>query len=536
VAFDLYPDPHSAPLTVGAGGASPLIGITQRVAIDPSTGLNSMFVRITKVGTSSGPGGPPHPAIRLASGAGAVTEIPLGAGGTEVKDSLDPNTTPAAQATMVAEADDVYLLTLEVLRSQSQWRIQIGNTDTEAAHRFVWVVADSDAGSRQPWIDVTQPEPFDTVAGSARPRNVMIANYGTGKLRFDNADTTVLGSGYTLVQIAPREVTPNRSATAQVSFVPPEVGTAPVTVATEFVLSTNDHAAGQATGHDGHLALTATVTPQPRWGPGGVLVVGGDGGGLSRLDPASGALVPVGSGPLLSGARRIAVERNGDALVGADIGVVRVDRLTGEPTPVSVGHGLDPIDLVVEPDGDVLVLGRDRTIVRVDPHSGKPTPVTSGQLIVDPVAMALEAGGTVVVANAGFRDAGGGLVRVNPKTGDQATLSTDSNLYGEVGGPTGVTVQLIGTILVTHDFAGAGGGFEWHGTSIVQVDPGSGSAIQFPVHAGLQGVASIAVAPDGRIVVCDNSGLIRIEPVSGQGTTISPHRVTAAAVMPATLG
>src|SRR6266508_6215350 len=74
--FDVYPQPQTAPLNVAAGATSALVPITERIGVDPATTLNTMFIRVVKLGTGCVPSGAPHPTIRLKADTGDAVAIP----------------------------------------------------------------------------------------------------------------------------------------------------------------------------------------------------------------------------------------------------------------------------------------------------------------------------------------------------------------------------------------------------------------------------------------------------------------------------
>src|SRR6478672_10251453 len=65
MGFDVYPAPPSAPLTVPAAAAGPLVEVAERVSVDPVTGRTVMIVRVVQVDTADGHSAS-SPSIRLA--------------------------------------------------------------------------------------------------------------------------------------------------------------------------------------------------------------------------------------------------------------------------------------------------------------------------------------------------------------------------------------------------------------------------------------------------------------------------------------
>ena len=149
-------------------------------------------------------------------------------------------------------------------------------------------------------------------------------------------------------------------------------------------------------------------------------------------------------------------------------------------------------------------------VIRVDPVSGAQAPVSSGDLMFNPVAIAREADGHILVSNPGIFAAN--VLRIDPVTGTQTVAASG----GSVTYPFGLAVEADGNILIADASARA----------IIRVDPVS--AAQSIVSADPDFVpVAIAVEANGQIVVAalDLSGvatLVRVDPVSGVRTTLTP--------------
>lgn len=188
----------------------------------------------------------------------------------------------------------------------------------------------------------------------------------------------------------------------------------------------------------------------------------------------------------------------------------------GNPTQGPPGFG--PTGLAQESAGTVLVVdvGQDGTkgvLFRVDLGSGVRTLVSDfrddsqGALVSRPVALALEPGGTALVADEGeVKARRGGLFRVDLGSGERTVL-TDFEVTSQgpaAGPPAGVAVEASGTILVVD----RDGGTEFQG-ALLRVDPVSGQ--RTPVSDfddAAQGVlgrspTGLAVEPDGKVLVID---------------------------------
>lgn len=217
----------------------------------------------------------------------------------------------------------------------------------------------------------------------------------------------------------------------------------------------------------GALALAARASAAPLV-PGDLLVVT-DLGQLVSVNPASGATTPFATLPNAAGSR-LAFDAAGDVLVrdGATGALLRIDADTAGSTPLAQGDllaGSSRIAVGVARDGaDVLVtaqvgaapdpiVGR---VVRVAP-GGAQTLVSDGDW--RPTAIALEAGGTILVTSRSFvLDAttypDGGLLRIDPDTGDETVLSSGQLLESEpidlevLGDGTIAILDAVGVLLV----------------------------------------------------------------------------------------
>ena len=264
--------------------------------------------------------------------------------------------------------------------------------------------------------------------------------------------------------------------------------------------------------------------------PGGDILVadrdafGGD-GGVIRVDASNGTRTtfsanasPAG-GPSFADPSGIALAPNGDVLVvdsntfggGA---VIRVDRFTGARTTLSAnaapagGPGfVEPSAIALAPAGDILIADPSAVpggaVIRVDPVSGARTTVSdntdppAGPAFHQPVGIALERGGDILIADQAAFDGTGGVIRVNPVSGARTTVSGNA---APAGGPSfvdpyGITLAPNGPILVAdHDAFGGGGG-------VIRVNPVTGARTTVSHNAAPAGTPSflaplgIAVSP-----------------------------------------
>jgi hypothetical protein len=253
MAFAVYPTPQTAPLNVAAGGTSSLLGINELVG--PVTGQNVMFIRVVKLGTGCAASGPPHPTIRLKANTGDAVAVPAFPITAAIFNQPGGTGTEVGDATLEVEANDIYRIRVFIFQTGSSWQIQIVNNDGASAHGFTWVVADSDADSKQPWIDMPTSLAFDVLTGQAVPLSLQVANRGTGPLTISDSPGSSLGPGFTLTTV-PAAINPNACANLQVTFTGP---VSPGASSATYTAASNDTTAQLAAGHNRRVALSAAT-------------------------------------------------------------------------------------------------------------------------------------------------------------------------------------------------------------------------------------------------------------------------------------
>src|SRR5207249_1950114 len=97
--------------------------------------------------------------------------------------------------------------------------------------------------------------------------------------------------------------------------------------------------------------------------------------------------------------------------------------------------------LAIAGNGDVIVadqnaFGGQGGIIRVNPSTGAQTTISSGGSFKDPYGVAFAPNGDILVADHEAFGGGGGIIRVNPTTGAQTTVSSGGNFLA----PTGIAV------------------------------------------------------------------------------------------------
>jgi sugar lactone lactonase YvrE len=271
---------------------------------------------------------------------------------------------------------------------------------------------------------------------------------------------------------------------------------------------------------------------------------------LVRVHPLTSETTTISSGGLLEQPGGIEVEPDGDILVAAGGtpsptdpgGVIRVDPATGAQTSLSSGElFVRPADIAIEADGDILVVatpaeGGRPALFRLDPATGAETTVSSGGSFVTPNGIAVEADGDILVVDIdAFDDPNaaprlpGGVIRVDPVTGGQTTVSSG----GSFADPFGIAVEADGDILVADVFAGFGTPFFTGG--LIRVDPATGAQTtlsSFATGDNLSNPSAVAVEADGNIIAAASGGLHRVDPVTGAASLLATVGRNGVAVVP----
>ncbi|MER2626763.1 MAG: vWA domain-containing protein [Accumulibacter sp.] len=260
--FNVYPEPQTAPLPLIAGAAMPLpLALADHSGPDPTAfNLLTSFIRISMSGTSSAT--PPqvgltavHPSLTQ----GAEVNITATTLGTAQALLDGTNATDAASAYFFPpHANNVYLLKVVINIAGTTLKIRITN-NTAANRDFVWVVADSDADSQQPWINATPAtlvyNALINQASSLTTLTVSVQNRGTGSLTVSSF-TPALPANYTASGL-PVTVLPNApSGNIPIAFNAPAT---PATLAAALFTLDGDSGPVFGASHNREVTLSATT-------------------------------------------------------------------------------------------------------------------------------------------------------------------------------------------------------------------------------------------------------------------------------------
>jgi streptogramin lyase len=246
--------------------------------------------------------------------------------------------------------------------------------------------------------------------------------------------------------------------------------------------------------------------------------------GIIRVDPIDGRQQLIAGGGSLRGLRGIAVLRSGAIAVTTDSPVTGeasavvlvnpAERFDRNQTVMSSGGLLQsPWGIAVEASGTIVVADTNR-LIRIDPSlpsPGNQTLVASGVPFTTAGGLAVESDGTIVVMNP---SSPGGLIRVNPVTGAQSAVA-DTGVC-----PRGVAVDGAGNLVIAGDSQFVFGQFRCPLDAVFRLSGG----VRTTVTQSENVVSPRAVTVDrtGRIFVLDGaSGTIRVDPATGAQTVIA---------------
>jgi sugar lactone lactonase YvrE len=210
--------------------------------------------------------------------------------------------------------------------------------------------------------------------------------------------------------------------------------------------------------------------------------------GIVRVNPANGAQTVLA--PDIEGAAGIAWDGAGQLLVTADYAIngtlLRVNPVTGAHTTIA-DHLGSPRGIAVAADGTIYIADFSQ-IVKVNPTSGAVSILSSGALLDYAFDVAIDSAGDLLIAN----EHGPGVVRVNPVTGAQSLLVAGSPPFHN---PMGIAIDTDGSLLVADQ-----GVYSEYG-GILRVDPLSGATSVVSPSGWLHGIAVVVPEPAGAVSV-----------------------------------
>lgn len=132
-------------------------------------------------------------------------------------------------------------------------------------------------------------------------------------------------------------------------------------------------------------------------------------------------------------------------------------------------------------------------VVRVDPVTGAQTTVSEGGWLVTPHGITVDSQGRILVADVNAFGGPGGVVRINPTTGAQTVVSREGYFFT----PLAIAVEADGDILVADDDSFGGGG------GVIRVDPNTGAQTIVSSGGAFVDPYGIGVRAGGDVLVSD---------------------------------
>ena len=272
MAFTVYPDAATAAL-LGSPANQP-VDTTKMTLLVPTASFGgnpfgtTLFIRISVSLPTLGVMVLPTVTLRARNVGAGTQGAPV-----IITSTLSPgqgladgtNGTPAAAAWFEgAPANNVYLLKVFIEIDGTGIDIQINSV----GHNFVWVVADNDTDSQQPWIQLTPFPAFGALINQPATINtqaLQINNRGTGSLTVTTISPALaapysLNPAGTLNSGLPATVLPNQATPTNVliGFTTAAVG---VTAPTSYTVDGDNGAVSPPpSGHNKGFSLSATAT------------------------------------------------------------------------------------------------------------------------------------------------------------------------------------------------------------------------------------------------------------------------------------
>lgn len=221
------------------------------------------------------------------------------------------------------------------------------------------------------------------------------------------------------------------------------------------------------------------------------------------------AIAPLGAflGLLLATRAKAISLVPGDLLVNVPCGqcaILRVDPLTGAEATVTSGGYAHAIGIAVSRSGEVFFVAPgpgNGSVVRVDPLTGNQTVVSSGGLFRQPEGIAIEANGSLLVADIAAR----AVFRVDPVSGVQSVLATGN----QIGSAFDIVVNPAGQVFITN----------WD-LSVVQIDPVTGAQQTI----GYGHFLGLGLTPSGEPLLATGGigqSIVRVDPITHTQTVVS---------------
>ena len=193
-----------------------------------------------------------------------------------------------------------------------------------------------------------------------------------------------------------------------------------------------------------------------------------------------------------------------------------------------------PGQLVIADSGAFSATRNSGGLIRVDPSTGAQTTISEGNNFVTPHGVAFDHNGQILVTDVNAFGGSGGVIRVDPRTGAQTVVSKG----GFFKTPVGIAVEPSGNIVVADDDLTFG---QPNYGGVIRVNPVTGAQTLLSRAGYFVDPYGIAVQPNGNILVADqdafpdgsvacansiptngSGGVFRVNPFTGAQSIVSP--------------
>jgi sugar lactone lactonase YvrE len=161
-------------------------------------------------------------------------------------------------------------------------------------------------------------------------------------------------------------------------------------------------------------------------------------------------------------------------------------------------------------------------VIRVNPRNGNQTVVSRGGMFRNPRGLTVAPNGSILVADENAFGGRGGVIRVNPSTGKQTEVSSG----GDFINPLGIARTSTGRIILGDETAPGGPGGGTGG--VFRVNPKNGSQTEVASGGNLNTVSGVDILPNGTILVANQNGsqgdqgsIVRVNPQTGAQSVMS---------------
>src|SRR5258706_2202688 len=194
---------------------------------------------------------------------------------------------------------------------------------------------------------------------------------------------------------------------------------------------------------------------------------------IIAVDPVTGIQQTVTSGGILSVPFGIAAERAGPVLFANAQQIVRVDPQSASQSVAATGVFLRvPIAVAVADNGNIFVADIMGSVVRINSRTGQQTLLTSGGFLKCPQGIAVH-GNDVFVTDVATADGNfgvGRVVHINALSGLQTVVAEGNYLVG----PVGISIEKSGDLIIADPYTINPNSVDLFDGGIVRVNPSTG--------------------------------------------------------------